>query len=122
MQEYLRVTPARVLVERLHLPLIGIARDGVVQYTSQAFDELLGMACSPVGRRLLDLLKDDFSTELFSQPSVALGGTVLRWVHREGHDVCTVVSHSLLQRRDDDVLLIALTDVTELRWSFGFDG
>jgi hypothetical protein len=46
------------------------------------------------------------------------GGTVvIDWLHTEGFPVRTVVSDSLLVRATDRILLISITDITELTWS-----
>jgi hypothetical protein len=42
---------------------------------------------------------------------------VIDWLHAEGFPVRTVVSDALLVRATDPILLITITDLTELMWS-----
>jgi hypothetical protein len=42
---------------------------------------------------------------------------VINWFHAEGFPVCTVVSNALLVRATDPILLISITDITELMWT-----
>jgi hypothetical protein len=39
------------------------------------------------------------------------------WLHAEGFPVRTVVSNALLARATDPILLISITDITELMWT-----
>ncbi|HXA90671.1 MAG TPA: hypothetical protein VNW96_19310, partial [Mycobacterium sp.] len=47
----------------------------------------------------------------------AAGTVVIDWLHAEGFPVRTVVSDALLVRATDRILLITITDLTELMWS-----
>ena len=47
----------------------------------------------------------------------AAGTVVIDWLHAEGFPVCPVVSDALLVRATDPILLISITDITELMWT-----
>jgi hypothetical protein len=42
---------------------------------------------------------------------------VVDWLHAEGFPVRTVISETLCKRGADQILLIGLTDITDLIWS-----
>jgi hypothetical protein len=42
---------------------------------------------------------------------------VVDWLHAEGFPVRTVISETLFIRGADQILLIGMTDITELIWS-----
>ena len=54
----------------------------------------------------------------FGQALIFYAGTVvIDWLHAEGFAVRTVVSNALLLRATDPILLISITDITELMWT-----
>ena len=42
---------------------------------------------------------------------------VVDWLHAEGFPVRSVISETLFVRADDRILLIGITDITELMWT-----
>jgi PAS domain-containing protein len=102
-------------------PVIALGLDGEVIYANPAFAAMLGypdtgdlpVASLPAlmaghattsGRDCVDELR-------------AAAGRVVDWRHADGYHSHAVVSDALLSRATDPVLLITLTDVTEVLWS-----
>jgi hypothetical protein len=102
--------------------MLGTGLDGVVVYTNPAFAILLGHHRETItltGKRLPDLLAghsatspSDCVTDLRSAHNV-----IVDWLHAEGFPVRTVISETLFVRGADQILLIGVTDITELIWS-----
>jgi len=47
----------------------------------------------------------------------AAGNVVISWLHAEDFPIRTVVSDVLLVRATDPILLISITDITEVTWN-----
>jgi PAS domain-containing protein len=119
---HLHALPAPVLLDRLPIPMLGTGLDGVVVYTNPAFATLLGHHPDTItltGKRLPELLAGhsatspgDCVTDLRTARNV-----VVDWLHAEGFPVRTVISETLCKRGADQILLIGLTDITDLIWS-----
>ena len=121
--ELLDAMPARVLLDRMPGPVIGVDPDGVVAYANPAATTLLGYPePALVGRALPSLLvhhPDDTGAACVAALRAAGGGDVIDWCHAEGFAVRTAVSAPLLLRASDPYLMIYVTDVTELYWGRG---
>jgi PAS domain S-box-containing protein len=103
---------ARIVLERLPVPVIGIGVDGFVLFVNSEFAGLMGCDAAtlidahiedlfdllPAGESVLDQLRNCVGQTL------ELRGT--------GYVVTVRVSHSLLRRRDDPLALVVLHDVT----------
>jgi PAS domain-containing protein len=121
-ESHLHPLPAPVLLDRLPIPMLGTGLDGVVVYTNPAFATLLGHHPDTItltGKRLPELLAGhsatspgDCVTDLRSARNV-----VVDWLHADGLPVRTVISETLFIRGADQILLISMTDITELIWS-----
>ena len=118
--QVLDVLPARVLLDRMPGPVIGVDPDGVVAYANPAVVALLGYVDGALlGRTLLSLLARpslDSGAECVTALRTAGGGDVVDWCHSEGFPVHTLVSSPLLLRASDPFLMVSITDVTELHW------
>ncbi|MDX1890725.1 diguanylate cyclase [Mycolicibacterium sp. 050158] len=118
--DYLNRMPAVVLLDRLTAPVLGIDVDGQVAYANWAFARLLGRA--DPGRLLGGDVRHLLVGAHASAPECAAalraaGGKLVGWVHSEGFTVQTLVSETMLQRADDPLILISVTDMTEWSWN-----
>jgi PAS domain-containing protein len=118
---YLHELPAWILLDRLPTPVLATGLDGVLIYTNPAFATMLGYpgTTTLTGQPLPALLAGhsaipprDCVTALR-----AAGTVVIDWLHAEGFPVHTVVSDALLVRATDPILLISITDITEVMWT-----
>ena len=118
--ELLDNLPARVLLDRMPGPVMGVDPDGVVAYANPAVVALLGYVDGALLGRSLTSLLDGHSLNSGAECLAALraagGGQVVDWWHAEGFPVHTSVSTPLLLRDSDPFLMIYITDVTEVRW------
>ena len=120
--ERLRALPALVLLDRLPVPMLATGLDGVVVYNNPAFAATLGYhpdTIKLIGRRLSALLAGHSATAPHDCVSAlrAAGTVVVDWLHAEGFRVRSVVSDMLFLRGTDQILLIGVTDITELMWT-----
>ena len=119
---YLSTLPALVLLDRLAVPMLATMLDGIIVYTNPAFAAMLGYppdTLTLIGKRLSTLLTGQADT---SPPDCvtalrAARNVIVDWVHAEGFPVRSVISESVFVRASDQVVLIGVTDITELAWS-----
>jgi PAS domain-containing protein len=121
-EESLRELPALVLLDRLSLPILATGLDGVVVYTNPAFATMLGHHPDTVmltGQQLPALLAGHSATPPRDCVTALRAGSnvVVDWLHAEGFPVRSVVSETLFFRASDQILLIGVTDITELTWT-----
>jgi PAS domain-containing protein len=121
-EECLRALPGLLLLDRLPLPMLATGLDGVVVYTNPAFATMLGHHPDTVmltGQLLPALLVGYSATPPRGCVSAlrAAGNTIVDWRHAEGFPVRSVISETLFFRASDQILLIGVTDVTELIWT-----
>ncbi len=96
--------------------------DGVVVYTNPAFASLLGHHRDTItltGKRLPELLVGHSATSP-RDCVTALRNTdnvIVDWLHADGLPVRSVISETLFVRGADEILLIGITDITELVWT-----
>ena len=118
---YLHELPALILLDRLATPMLATGLDGVLIYTNPAFATMLGHPdTTTLTKQPLPALLAGYSATPPHDCVTALravGTVVIDWLHAEGFPIRTVVSDSLLVRATDRILLISITDVTELMWS-----
>jgi PAS domain-containing protein len=112
--------PARVLLDRIPGPVLGVANDGVVAYANPAAVALFGYVDGAMhGLTIHSLLAggEDLSTEAcLGTLRVAGDSDVVDWTHSEGYRLQTAVSTPLLLRDTDPFLMVSITDVTDLNW------
>ena len=118
---HLNKLPALILLDRLPIPMLAGRLDGVVVYTNPAFATMLGHpdTITLIGRRLPALLAGhsatpprDCVTALRAAPTV-----IVDWLHAEGFPVRSVISDAVFVRATDQIMLIGVTDITELMWT-----
>jgi PAS domain-containing protein len=121
-EEYLRTLPAWVLLDRLAVPMLAAGLDGVVVYTNPAFATMLGHHPDTVmltGQQLPALLAGHSATPPRDCVAIlrAAGTGIVDWLHAEGFAVRSLVSETLFVRATDQILLVGVTDITELVWT-----
>jgi PAS domain-containing protein len=110
-----------MLLDRIPIPMLAAGLDGVVVHTNPAFAAMLGHHRDTItltGKRLPELLAGysatsprDCVTALRTAKNV-----VVDWLHVDGFPVRSVISEALFVRASDRILLIGMTDITELDW------
>ncbi len=120
-EKYLHALPASVLLDRLPVPMLATALDGIVVYNNPAFATMLGHRPDVMlsGYGLPALLDGhtatppaDCVTTLRTAKNV-----VVDWLHSEGFPVRSLISETLFFRATDEILLFGVTDLTELIWA-----
>jgi PAS domain-containing protein len=118
---YLHELPALILLDRLPTPMLAVGLDGVLIYTNPAFATMLGHPdTTTLTEQPLPALLAGYSATPPRDCVTALRAAstvVIDWLHAEGFPVRTVVSDALLARATDPILLISITDITELMWT-----
>jgi PAS domain-containing protein len=118
---YLHELPALILLDRLPTPMLATGLDGVLIYTNPAFATMLGYRdTTALTEQPLPALLEGHSATPPRDCVTALRATdtlVIDWLHAEGFPVCTAVSNALFVRATDPILLISVTDITELMWT-----
>ena len=121
-EEYLHALPALALLNRLPIPMLATGLDGVIVYTNPAFATMLGYHPDTItltGQRLSALLAGHSATPARDCVTGlrAASTLVVDWLHAEGFPVRSVISESVFVRATDQILLIGVTDITELMWT-----
>jgi PAS domain S-box-containing protein len=112
--------PARLVLERIPVPSLAVARDGRILFANQAFADM-------VGRSTELLLSMEFS-QLFravpaDESSISLvrryADQLVELMHADGSVVRARMSKSALMRDDDPMALAIFHDLTEQLWNQG---
>jgi hypothetical protein len=119
---YLHELPALVLLDRLAIPMLAVRLDGVVVYTNPALATMLGHqpnTIALIGQPLPALLAGHSATPPRDCVTALrdAGTVVVDWLHAEGFPVRSVISETVFVRATDQILLIGVTDITELMWT-----
>jgi PAS domain-containing protein len=121
-EEYLHALPALLLLDRLPIPMLATGLDGIVVYNNPAFATMLGHHPDTImlmGQRLPALLAGHSATPAHDCVTAlrAASNVVVDWLHVEGFPVHGVVSETVSSSATDQIILIGITDVTELVWT-----
>ena len=109
--------PAVVVLERVPVPTVAMARDGIILFANTAFAEM-------VGYRQERLAGSAFPEIFHTEPAAlgalsgveALANLVVELQHCEGWTVRARMSKSALRRSDDPVVLVTFENLTERLW------
>ena len=112
--------PAQIVLERIPVPSLAIARDGRILFANQAFADM-------VGRSTEALLSMPFSQLFRTLPTDESPVSVVRkyadqlveLMHADGSLVRARMSKSALMRDDDPLALATFHDLTEQLWVQG---
>jgi PAS domain S-box-containing protein len=109
--------PAVVVLDRIPIPSLAMARDGIILFANTAFAEM-------VGYRQDSLAGSAFPETFHTVPAAlcalsgvdALTNLVVELRHCDGWTVRARMSKSALMRRDDPVALVTFENLTERLW------
>lgn len=115
--------PAVVVLERIPVPTLAVAREGTILFANTAFaemvgyrqDSLAGLAFSEIFYTALGAL--DALSRIDAPAKV-----VVELQHREGWTVRTEMSKSALIRCADPIVLVTFENLTERLWDKGAIG
>jgi PAS domain S-box-containing protein len=109
--------PAVVLLERIPVPTLAMARDGVILFANTAFAEMVGYRQdSLAGLSFPDIFRTVPAALSALSGIHALANLVVELQHREGWTVRSRMSKSALLRSDDPVVLVTFENLTEQLW------
>jgi PAS domain S-box-containing protein len=115
-QDVLARVPAGLLLDRLPVPVLAMARDGTIVFVNAAFAEMMGhQSDSLAGLAFPEIFHTMPAEEAALVGTEALANVVVELRHREGWTVRARMSKSLM-RRDDAVAVVAFENLTERLW------
>ena len=112
--------PALVVLERIPVPVLAIAEDGMILFANAAFAEMLGH--TPEAVRSLRF-REIFHTMPIDESPVSVvrahANLIVELLHVDGSVVRARMSKSALLRGNDPVALATFVDLTERLWTDG---
>ena len=109
--------PAVVVLERIPVPTLAIARDGTILFANTAFAEMVGYQQDGLAGLAFQEVFHTEPAALSALSSVdALANLVVELRHCEAWTVRARMSKSALMRRDDPVVLVTFENLTERLW------
>jgi len=110
--------PAVVVLERLPVPALAIARDGIILFANAAFAEMVGYEQETLAGLSFPEIFRTLPAEVVALSGVdVLANLVVQLRHYEGWTVRARMSNSALMRRDDPVVLVTFVNLTEQLWT-----
>jgi PAS domain S-box-containing protein len=116
-QATLEQLPARVVLERIPVPVLAIGTDGTILFANEAFADMLGYTREALLSLRFHQIFPTMPTE--DSPINAIrtrADTVVELMHSDGSVVRARMSKSALVRDDDPVALATFHDMTEELW------
>jgi PAS domain S-box-containing protein len=112
--------PARVILERIPVPVLAIGGDGRILFTNTAFAEMVGREAEEVlSLRFHEIFHEAQVSESLLPVVHALANMVVELAHKDGSVVRALMSKSAVMRADDDFALATFQDLTEQLWEDG---
>ena len=109
--------PAVVVLERLPVPSLAMARDGIILFANTAFAELVGYRQDRLAGLAFPAVFHTVPVALCALSGVdALANLVVQLQHCEGWTVRARMTKSAPMRRDDPVVLVTFDNLTERLW------
>jgi PAS domain S-box-containing protein len=109
--------PAVVVLERIPVPTLGMARDGIILFANTAFAEMVGYRQDRLAGLAFPEVFHTVPAAVCALSGVdALANLVVELQHCEGWTVRARMSKSALMRRDDPVVLMTFENLTERLW------
>jgi PAS domain S-box-containing protein len=109
--------PAVVVLERIPVPSLAMARDGMILFANTAFAEMVGYRQDRLAGLAFSEIFNTVPAALCELSGVdALANLVVQLQHCEGWTVRARMSKSALMRRDDQVVLVTFEDLTDQLW------
>jgi PAS domain S-box-containing protein len=108
--------PAVVVLERVPVPTLAMARDGMILFANTAFADMVGYQQDTLAGLAFPEIFHTLPAEVAALSGVeALANLVVELRHCEGWTVRARMSKSLM-RRDDPVVLVTFENLTERLW------
>lgn len=115
--DVLKRLPAVVVLERLPVPTLAMARDGMILFANSAFAEMVGYEQNRLAGSPFSEIFQTVPAGGALLPGVeAIANLVVELRHCEGWTVRARMSRSALMRRDDPVALVTFDNLTERLW------
>ena len=109
--------PAVVVLERIPIPTLALARDGTILSANSAFAEMVGyQQDSLAGVAFHEIFQTEVAALSALSSVDALANLVVELQHFEGWMVRARMSKSALMRCDDPVVLVTFENLTERLW------
>lgn len=109
--------PAVVVLERIPVPSLAMARDGIILFANTAFAEMVGYRQDRLAGLAFPEIFHTVPAAVCALHGVdALANLVVELRHCEGWTVRARMSKSALMRCDDPVVLVTFDDLTERLW------
>ncbi len=109
--------PGVVVLERIPVPLLAMARDGIILFANTTFAEMVGYRQDTLGGLVFPEVFDTAPAVVAALSGVdALANLVVELRHAEGWTVRAKMSKSALMRSDDPVVLVTFENLTERLW------
>ena len=108
---------AVVVLDRIAVPSLAMARDGTILFANTAFAEMVGYRQDSLAGLAFPEIFQTVPVALCALSGVdALANLVVELRHCDGWTVRARMSKSALKRRDDPVVLVTFEDLTERLW------
>jgi PAS domain S-box-containing protein len=109
--------PTVVVLERIAVPTLAMARDGIILFANTAFAEMVGYQQDSLAGLAFPEVFHTVPAALSALSGVhALANLVVELQHCEGWTVRARMSKSALMRSDDPVVLVTFENLTERLW------
>ena len=109
--------PAVVALERILVPTLALARDGIILFANTAFAEMVGYRPDRLAGQAFPEIFHTVPAGVEALSDVhALANLVVELQHCEGWTVRAKMSKSALMRSDDPVVLVTFENLTEQLW------
>jgi PAS domain S-box-containing protein len=110
--------PAVVVLERIAVPALAMARDGIILFANTAFAQMVGYRQDGLAGLSFPHTFHTVPAALCALSGVdALANLVVELQHSEGWTVRARMSKLALMRCDDPVVLVTFEDLTERLWT-----
>jgi len=110
--------PAVVVMERIPVPSLAMARDGIILFANTAFAEMVGYPQDSLAGLAFPETFHTVPAAVAALSSVnALANLIVQLRHCEGWTVRARMSKSATMRRDDPVVLVTFENLTERLWN-----
>jgi PAS domain-containing protein len=109
--------PAVVVMERIPVPSLAMARDGIILFANTAFAEMVGYPQDSLAGLAFPETFHTVPAAVATLSSVdALANLIVQLRHCEGWTVQARMSKSATMRCDDPVVLVTFENLTERLW------
>ncbi len=106
-----------VVLERIPVPTLAMARDGIILFAKTAFAEMVGYEQDGLAGLAFPEIFHTVPAEVAAVSGVdAVVNLVVQLRHGEGWTVRARMSKSALMRRDDPVVLVTFDNLTDRLW------